>query len=74
MYHKPRISAKIGTHSSTQLVLWDDKQKIEKGCKILAMEANLYDSLHSQYRRLKSCQYWETYKIEDVGSVVFVSK
>jgi hypothetical protein len=74
MYHKPRIQAKIGTHSSTELVLWNDKQEIKIGSKILAMESKLYDSLHSQWRRLKSCDYWQHYLITETEPIVFVSK
>lgn len=65
-YYKRRIEAKIGTHSKTILVLWDDKE-ITIGGQILAMEAKLYDQLHSSYRRLKLCQYWTEFIVDDVA-------
>jgi len=58
---KPTIEAKIGTNSKTRIVLWNDKQSLIEGSFILAMEEELYNSLHSSYRRLKTCNYWQNY-------------
>lgn len=70
---KNRIKAKIGTHSSSILVLWNDKP-IVKGERILAMPADTYDSLHYSYRRLKKCQYWQEYLVTDTEPILFVDR
>lgn len=70
---KNKIQAKIGTHGSSILVLWNDKP-IKKGDKILAMPSELYDNLHSSYRRLKSCQYWQEYLVTDTEPILFVDR
>jgi len=70
---KIRKSAKIGTHSSSVLVLWNDKE-INIGDVIVGMPADLYDSLHSSYRRLKICQYWEEYKVTNIDPILFINK
>ena len=49
-----RINAKIGTHSMTILVLWDDKP-IKIGDIIIGMPYKIYDNLHPSMRRLKEC-------------------
>ena len=70
---KNRINAKIGTHSSSLLVLWNNKP-INIGDRILAMPSNIYDSLHYSYRKLKSCQYWEEYLVTDTEPILFLNK
>lgn len=70
---KKQIRAKIGTHSSTILVLWDDKP-YNVGDRIIAMEYNLYNTLHSRFRRLKSCGYWRSYHVDEISPILFVSK
>ena len=70
---KNRINAKIGTHNSSILVLWNDKP-ITKGKRILAMPSDLYDSLHHSYRKLKSCQYWQEYLVTDTEPILFVDR
>jgi hypothetical protein len=70
---KNRIQAKIGTHSSLILVLWNDKP-IKKGDKMLAMPSELYDSLHHSYRKLKSCQYWQEYLVTDTEPILFLNR
>lgn len=58
---------KIGTLSGSLIYLWNHKTTLEKGGIILAMEAKYYDQLHSHYKRLKSCNYWRKYKIDDIN-------
>jgi hypothetical protein len=70
---KTRVHAKIGTHGSSTLVLWNDKE-YAKGDYILAMPSDIYDSLHSSYRRLKTCHYWTKYLVTDTEPILFVNK
>jgi len=64
MGKKTRVRAKIGTKSSTVLVLWNDKAFVV-GAKILAMEQHVYDQLHSHYKRLKKCNSWKEYRVRE---------
>lgn len=70
---KSRIHAKVGTHSSKILVLWNDKP-MKKGDWIYAMEASMYDQLHSTHRRLKKCKYWERYLVTETEPILFLSR
>ncbi len=70
---KIRKHAKIGTHGSSILVLWNSKP-VSIGNRILAMPSELYDSLHYSQRRLKSCRYWETYLVTATHPILFVSR
>ncbi len=70
---KKIIYAKIGTHSSTILVLWNDKS-IKVGDIILAMPYRTYDSLHSSVKRLKKCQYWEEFKVTGLNPILFIDR
>lgn len=70
---KKTIHVKIGTHSQTMLVLWDDKP-IDIGDVIIGMPYKTYNSLHSSVRRLKSCQYWEKFRVTDLEPVIFVDR
>jgi len=70
---KNRITAKIGTHNQTVLVLWNDKP-YNIGDIIIAMPYKTYDSLHSSVKRLRKCQYWERYKVDGIEPILFVSK
>lgn len=64
------IHAKVGTHSSTALRLWFDKDcNANIGDKILAMEERLYQSLHSQWKIIKNNGHWNWYKITDLDPV-----
>jgi len=69
---KIRKRAKIGTHSSCTLVLWNDKP-IEVGSRIWAIDSYLYDSLHSSRKNVKSNGSWEEYLVDDIGAVLFLS-
>ena len=67
---KTRRIAEIGTHPSCQIVLWNNKP-IKQGDRIYAMKADLYDSLHSSWRKLKRCGYWKEYYVdEDLGFIL----
>jgi len=68
---KSRKYAKIGTHSLTLLVLWNNNQ-IEIGDTIVGMPYRTYDSLHSSVKRLKSCQYWEKFRVTGIDPILFV--
>ena len=69
------IHAKVGTHSSTVLRLWFDKDcNANIGDEILAMEELLYQGLHSQWRNIKSNGNWNWYEITDLEPIVFVVK
>lgn len=70
---KVRKPAKIGTHSSTLLVLWNNKP-YKIGDRILAMPYKTYDSLHSTVKRLKKCQYWEEFRVDKIEPILFVSR
>lgn len=70
---KKRIEAKIGTHSQTILVLWNDNP-INVGDIILAMPYKTYNCLHSSVKRLKKCQYWEKYKVTRTEPILFVDR
>jgi len=72
MAKKKRMIAKIGTHSSTEIVLWNDKPIIV-GTFITAMEADIYDSLHSKWRDLKYNRMWKEYYVTKIGLVLFLS-
>ena len=71
MKHSGIIYGKIGTHASCSLVVWDARD-ILPGRKIIAMEKGLFDSLHSQYRRLKSCTLWQSFFVDSVNDDGFV--
>ena len=72
---KKRIHAKIGTLPMTVIVLWRDDYEIKEGSTIFAMEAQLYDSLHWDFRRRKSCQYWKPYHVTHVNQTLpFLSR
>ena len=70
---KLRSHAKIGTHSSTSIVLWDFKD-INKGDRIFAMEADRYNSLHSSRKNIKSNGCWDEYIVDDIHPILFLSK
>jgi len=59
---KNTINAKIGTHSSTVLVLWKAYTPGDKS--ILAMKLQQWNNSHWSYRRLKSCSFWKTYYVD----------
>lgn len=69
---KKQVRAKIGTHSSTVVVLWKNEEPKE-GDIITAMEFSIYNSLHHSYRRLKKCHYWKQYKVEDTTPLLFLT-
>ena len=70
---KTRVIAKIGTHSTQEIVLWNDKE-IKKGDRIFVMESEIYDQLHSSVRRVKSCQYWQRMTVTDTEPILFLSR
>ena len=70
---KTRVHAKIGTHSSTILVLWNNKP-YKVGDWIFAMKAELYDSLHSKWKNIKSNGMWKEYYITETNPILFVTK
>ena len=70
-YHKRRVRGKIGTTSSKVIVLWYDKDPVI-GEKLLCMTGSTYDELHSQYRRLKTCNYWVYYLVTDINPDGFI--
>jgi len=72
-YHKKRTIAKIGTHSSCGLILWDDKPIIV-GTFITAMEAEIYDSLHSQWRNIKKNGMWKSFYVTKTEPILFVDR
>lgn len=55
------IHCKIGTHSSTVLRVKNKRKLPEKGNRITAMPAKLYNSLHPDARPY----YWERYWVDD---------
>jgi len=62
---KARRYCKIGTTGSNEVVLWKDIE-IKKDDMILAMQSDLYDSLHKKYRDIKSNGMWKEYKVWDM--------
>ena len=69
------IHAKVGTHGSTALRLWFDKDcNVKKGEKILAMPESLYQSLHSSWRIIKANGSWNWYIVHDLEPIVFVTE
>lgn len=69
---KIRIYCKIGTMPGTEIVLWNNKE-LKRGQRIFAMESRLYDSLHWEFRRKKSCQYWKSYLVMQVEGLLMLS-
>jgi hypothetical protein len=63
---KKFVLAKIGTGSSTRIVLW--KEPKDGDDTLIAMKADVYNSLHWSFRRKRSCQYWKRYVIDKVSS------
>jgi len=70
---KKRVLAKVGTHSSCILVLWNDLP-YKEGDWIYAMKAELYDSLHWSWRRLKHNGMWTHYYVDKIGELLFVHR
>lgn len=66
----PIVSAKIGTHSSTRIVLWKPYKDGDK--RVLAMELSQWENSHWSYRRLKTCNFWKTYFIDKVSPEGFM--
>lgn len=69
------IHAKVGTHSSTALRLWFDKDcNANIGDKILAIPEILYQGLHSRWKNIKNNGHWNWYRITDLEPIVFVTE
>ena len=68
---KKRVIAKLGTNPSCEIVLWDDNP-LKEGDWIYAMKAEVYDSLHSSWRKIKNNGHWKQYVVDKLVPVLFV--
>jgi len=68
---KKKVIAKIGTHSSCELVLWNDKP-YKEGDIIYAMKSDTYNSLHWSWRRIKHNNIWREYLVNATSPILFV--
>lgn len=66
----PVVFAKVGTHSSTRLVLW--KPYAEGDTWVLAMELSQWENSHWSYRRLKKCNFWQRLFVDKVSPEGFM--
>lgn len=68
------IRAKIGTTSSTLIVVWKEKDVYKNGDSVIAMEWKLYNNLHSHYRRLKRCSEWKNFIVRETEPLLFLER